>query len=113
MRVIHGVNDKRKNAQKPFGGNQQIFGWCHAHKFRQFFYLFLPIVVFLPSYNSLDSIETTGRERTSMQRKTPNPRKNPDSKEHEYSTASLIYFFSYFEIEGEWEQDGKESKQYC
>jgi hypothetical protein len=44
-------------------------------------YLFLPRVVILPSYNSLDSIETMYREgdweRTSMQRKTPNPRKNP------------------------------------
>ena len=59
------VHDKRKNAQRPFGvaeeTNKFVDGVIHISCICSI-YLFLPRVVILPSYNSLDSIETMYRE---------------------------------------------------
>jgi len=64
-RSMATVHDKRKNTQLPLGvaeeTNKFVDGVIHISCICSI-YLFLPRVVILPSYNSLDSIETTGRE---------------------------------------------------
>lgn len=83
---------KLKNAQRPFGvaeeTNKFVDGVIHISCICSI-YLFVPRVVILPSYNSLDSIETTGRETWREQacggKLQILPRKNPSliNKEHE------------------------------